>query len=117
MSRAGVRRFIGVSGAGIDVEGDQKGARDTAISLVIRTLGGALAADKKHEYEVWNASDVDWTLVRPPRLLDGAGSGRVRHDAHRPGRSTIHRADLAAFLADEVEQHRYPRQAPFVSTQ
>jgi putative NADH-flavin reductase len=115
MPRVGVTRFVGVSGAGIDVVGDQKGTRDRAISLVIRTLGGALAADKKHEYEVWSASGLDWTLVRPPRLLDGPASGRVQHDAHRPGSSTIRRADLAAFLADEVEQHRYPRQAPFVS--
>jgi putative NADH-flavin reductase len=115
MPRHGVARFVGVSGAGIDVPGDQKGVPDKVISFLIQRLGGAVAQDKIQEYGVWAASDLDWTLVRPPRLVDGDGTGRVQHDAHRTGRSSIQRADLATFLADEVEQARYPRQAPFVS--
>jgi putative NADH-flavin reductase len=116
MPRHGVQRFVGISGAGIDVPGDDKRVPGKIISILIRTIGGAIAQDKIHEYDVWAASSVDWTLVRPPRLLDGAGTGRVQHDARRPGRSSIHRADLASFLADEVDQSRYPRQAPFVSS-
>jgi uncharacterized protein YbjT (DUF2867 family) len=115
MPRHGVQRFVGVSGAGIDVPGDRKRVPEKVISLLIRKLGGAVAQDKIDEYDVWAASPVEWTLERPPRLLDGAGTGRVQHDAHRPGRSSITRADLATFLADEVAQARYPRLAPFVS--
>jgi putative NADH-flavin reductase len=114
MGAAGVRRFVGVSGAGIDVPGDAKGTRDKAISFIIRTTGGDVARDKVDEYAVWAGSDLDWTLVRPPRLLDGEPKGRVGHDAHRPGKSSIRRADLAAFLVDVVEQALYPMQAPFV---
>jgi putative NADH-flavin reductase len=115
MPRHGVQRFVGISGAGIDVPGDRKRGPDKVISFLIQKLGGAVAQDKIHEYDVWAASPVDWTLVRPPRLVDGPATGRVQHDAHRTGRSSITRADLAAFLADEVAQARYPRQAPFVS--
>jgi len=75
-----------------------------------------MATDKSTEYEVFAASDLDWTLVRPPRLLDGPATGRVLHDARTPGRSSsIRRADLAVFLADVLDEHLYPRQAPFVS--
>lgn len=117
MHARGVRRFVGVSGAGIDVPGDQKGRRDRIISRIIRTIGGAMAADKPREYRVLAESDLDFTLVRPPRLVDGPGTGHWVHDAHRPGRSSsIRRADLAAFLADVVEQGSYLRQAPFVSS-
>jgi putative NADH-flavin reductase len=115
MSRHGVSRFVGISGAGIDVAGDQKGLRDKVISFLIQTLGGSVAQDKVQEYQVWAGSDIDWTLVRPPRLVDGPATGSVRHDAHRPGRSQIRRGDLAVFLADEVDAPRYSRQAPFVS--
>ena len=115
MDRAGVRRYVGISGAGTDVPGDRKGAKDRAISRVVRAVGGAMAADKAAEYRIWVGSDVDFTLVRPPRLVDGPPTGRVLHDAHPPGPSSaIRRADLAAFVADEVEQARYPRLAPFV---
>lgn len=116
MARHGVTRFVGVSGAGIDVPGDRKGPRDKAISWMVKTIGGPVAADKQTEYAVYAASDLDWTLLRPPRLLDGPPTGRVYHHAHTPGRSSsLRRTDLAIMLADALDQHLYPRQAPFVS--
>jgi hypothetical protein len=109
-------RFVGISGAGIDVPGDQKGLRDKVISLLIQKLGGQVVQDKPREYEVFAASELDWTLVRPPRLLDGQATGTVVHDAHRPGKSSkIFRADLAEFLVTVLENDLYARQAPFVS--
>lgn len=117
MSAAGVARLVGVSGAGIDVPGDRKSLSARVISKAIQTLGGAVVKDKPAEYEVYAASDLDWTLVRPPRLVDGEATGRVEHDAHRSTSSTkIVRADLAAFLVDVVEREFYVRQAPFVAT-
>jgi putative NADH-flavin reductase len=112
----GVRRFVGVSGAGVDVPGDRKSARDRAVSWLVHRLGGDAARDKEVEREVWAAAGLDWTLVRPPRLTDGPATGAVEHDAHiSPRRTTVARADLAAFLVDVVEQGLYPGQAPFVA--
>jgi putative NADH-flavin reductase len=109
-------RFIGVSGAGIDVPGDQKGPRDKVISFMIQKLGGAVVKDKPAEYEVFAASELDWTLVRPPRLVDGEATGKIVHDAHKPGRSSsIRRADLGRFLVTVLDEGLYVRQAPFVS--
>jgi putative NADH-flavin reductase len=117
MAGAGVARFVGVSGAGIDVTGDQKSLSAKVVSLLIRTLGGGVAQDKAAEHRVYAASGLDWTLVRPPRLTDGDATGRLEHDAHRSTRSTtMTRADLAAFLVEVVEQDLYVRQAPFVAT-
>jgi putative NADH-flavin reductase len=116
MEQHGIRRYVGVSGTGVDMEGDLKGRKDRAISSMIRRVGGVMATDKADEYRILVASDLDWTLARPPRLLDGPASGRIVHDAHIPGRSSsIRRADLAVFLADVVEQGLYGRQGPFVS--
>ena len=114
MPTAGVTRFIGISGAGIDLPGDRKGTKDRIISAIVRTLGGAVARDKPAEYQVYAKSDLDWTLVRPPRLLDTPDTGRIGHHPHTPGHWSIPRADLATFLADVLEDHLYPRQAPFV---
>jgi uncharacterized protein YbjT (DUF2867 family) len=63
---------------------------------------------------VFADSDLDWTLVRPPRLLDTPATARISHHPHTPGHWSIPRADLATFLADTLEQHLYPQQAPFV---
>ena len=117
MHAARVHRFVGVSGAGIDVPGDQKSLSAKAISTAIQTLGGKVVKDKPAEHAVYAASDLDWTLVRPPRLVDGEATGRLEHDAHRSTKSTkITRTDLAGFVADVLEQDLYQRQAPFVAT-
>lgn len=117
MGAAGVSRFVGISGAGIDVPGDEKSLSAKLISRAIQTVGGDVVKDKPAEYAVFAASDLDWTLVRPPRLVDGGPTGQLEHDAHHSTRSTkITRADLAVFLADVVEEDLYPRQAPFVAT-
>ena len=110
-------RFIGISGAGIDVPGDQKGTRDKVISFLIQKLGGSVVQDKPREYEVFAASQLDWTLARPPRLMDGDGTGLYYSNAHKPGKSSsIKRADLALFLCDCLDEGLYPRRAPFVAT-
>lgn len=118
LSETGPRRFVGVSGAGIDVPGDRKSARDRVVSKLIQTLGGKAVKDKSTEYAVWAASDLEWTLVRPPRLVDGpATEGALEQDAHASARSTrMRRGDLARMLVDVVEHGRYVRQAPLVAT-
>jgi putative NADH-flavin reductase len=117
MRKAGIHRFVGISGAGIDVPGDQKSLVNVVISKIIQTVGGAVVKDKPVEYEMWAASGLDWTLVRPPRLKDGAATGRVEHDAHRSTRSTsMTRGDLAVFVADVLEQNLYINQAPFAAS-
>jgi NAD(P)-dependent dehydrogenase (short-subunit alcohol dehydrogenase family) len=63
----------------------------------------------------WAASDLDWTLVRAPRLRDGPPTHAVEHDAHRSAPSPfLRRSDLAEFLVDVLEQGLYIRQAPLV---
>lgn len=118
MSEHGPRRFVGISGAGIDVPGDQKSGSAKTISWLIQHLGGAVVKDKPAEYEVWSTSGLDWTLARPPRLMDGeATDGPLEQHAHRSTASTkIMRPDLARFLLDTAHDGTYVGQAPFVAT-
>jgi putative NADH-flavin reductase len=115
LPEAGVKRFVGISGAGIDVPGDRKSRRDRIVSFLIQRLGGAAVADKPREHAVWAGSGLDWTLVRPPRLTDDPATGRVEHHASTSPKATaVGRADLAAFLLDCVEQGSYVGAAPLV---
>lgn len=117
MAGAGVSRYVGVSGAGMDAPGDRKRRRDRVISFLVQRLAPATVADKAAELAVWRTTDLDWTLVRPPRLNDGPATGRVEHDAHRSTRSTrMSRADLAELLADILEQDLYLRRVPFAAS-
>jgi hypothetical protein len=63
------------------------------------------------------ASDVDWTVVRVGRLNDGPKTGNVKVGWVGVGpRPMIARADVAAFMLQELEGRRHVRQAPFIGT-
>ncbi|CAA9421511.1 MAG: hypothetical protein AVDCRST_MAG35-2020 [uncultured Quadrisphaera sp.] len=117
MTAAGVRRFVGVSGAGVDAEGDRKRRRDRVISGLMHVLARATVEDKEAEMAAFAASDLEWTFVRPPRLGDGPATGDVESDPHVSTRSTrMSRADLAVHLADVLEQGLHVRRAPFAAS-
>ena len=112
----GIGRYLGISGAGVTLPEDRKSRRDRAISAVMRVVAAGAVADKAAEIAVWDASSIDWTLPRAPRLNDRPATGRLEHDAHRsPGSTALTRGDLAAFLVNCLEQRLYPRAAPLVA--
>jgi hypothetical protein len=99
----------------IDVPGDQKAIFDKVLSKVIQFVSRKAATDRTAEYQEWADSDLEWTLVRTPRLRDGPPTHAVEHDAHRSAPSPfLRRSDLAEFLVDVLEQGLYIRQAPLV---
>jgi putative NADH-flavin reductase len=63
------------------------------------------------------ASNLDWTIVRPPRLTSGARTGQYRVEEGRlpDGGFTISRADQAVFLLDELDRNQYVRKIVGVS--
>lgn len=61
--------------------------------------------DRQLQEKIVEESGLGWTLVRPPRLLDGLALGRYRWGEHLPlglG-AAIRRKDLAAFMLDRLE--------------
>ena len=117
MRAAGMRRYIGISGAGVNADGDRKRRRDRLISAGMGLFARSMVADKTVELTLWQDTELDWTLVRPPRLIDGPPTGDLEHDAHISTRSTnMRRSDLAVFLVDVLESEHYVRQAPFAAT-
>ena len=64
-----------------------------------------VARDRSAQEEAIVRSTLRWTIVKPPRLTDGPPLGRVlaAPDLRVGLRSSIRRADLAAFLLKEAE--------------
>jgi uncharacterized protein YbjT (DUF2867 family) len=56
-------------------------------------------ADKERQEALIRASGLDWTIVQPVGLIDGAATGQwLADDEGRIRRQQIRRADVAAFL-------------------
>ena len=90
---AGIRRFVQVSAIGVD----DPLPEDT--SAVWR----AYVEAKRDADAALRDSDLDWTILRPGRLTDEPGTGRVALGAGVE-RGDIPRADVAEVLAAVLDQ-------------
>jgi putative NADH-flavin reductase len=116
MERTGVRRIVSLVGASIIVPGDVPSIGMTMLRLITRTVGGSMLKDGEIHVRELAASNLDYTLVRPPRLTDRTASGRIQHNLrlNLGPASSISRADLAAFLLEVALMGKYIRAAPMV---
>lgn len=117
MRRAGVLRLVCQTGAMI---GGDVARWTLPVHLMVRIFRWqrpAVAADRIRQEELVRESNLEWTLVKPPRLTDGPDRGRVAAGVDlRIGLSSkISRADLADFLIGECVAPRFLRQAVYVT--
>jgi uncharacterized protein YbjT (DUF2867 family) len=87
-SRAGVRRFVQISGMGVD----QAPAPGTDEVWAAYLKAKAAAEDDLR------ARDLDWTILRPGGLTDDPGTGQVRLAPPSLPRGQVPRADVAAVI-------------------
>ncbi|WP_405742868.1 NAD(P)H-binding protein [Streptomyces sp. NBC_01525] len=85
---AGVQRFVVVSSMGADREPPE--GTDPVFAAYLRAKGAADA-------DVRARAGLDWTILRPGRLTDDTGTGRVTL-AESTGRAEVTRDDVAATL-------------------
>lgn len=116
MRRHDVRRLIALSGAGITLPGERKPLAGRLMSVVVRIVARHVYEAKRREYEIFAASDLDWTLVRPPRVVPGPRTGRVVI-GDRLASPSVTQGDLAGAMLRQLVEAAHIRGAPFVSTQ
>jgi putative NADH-flavin reductase len=116
MKQSGLRRLVCVTGIGA---GDSKGHGGFLYDRILRPyLFGPIYPDKDRQEALIEASDVDWTIVRPGFLTNGplTAKYRVLTDLTGVTAGWISRADVAHFLLQVIESGRYLRQAPLLTT-
>jgi putative NADH-flavin reductase len=74
-------------------------------------------ADQRAQERLLAASDLDYTIVRPPRLTDGAATGtyRVLPDALPSSSLRISRADVADFMLQQLTDPRFHRRGVYLA--
>jgi len=116
MQQLGVRRLVCQTGGMV---GDYRANRSLPFQWMadaFRRHSPLIAADRIGQERVVRESGLDWTIVKPPRLTDGAAQGRWRAgcDIRLGMLSSIARADLADFLVTETLAAQHVGQAVFV---
>ena len=115
MDKTGARRLACVSAAGAYVTSDP----DTGwlIKAVLPRVFAAQFADVRDMEDVIRDSGLDWTIVRPVRLVNRPGTGRyrVRPDFPPPHGRTIARGDVAHFIAAVLTEDAWVHEAPAIA--
>jgi putative NADH-flavin reductase len=104
MHRSGVRRLFVVSAALLFPDAGP-------LAPPLRFILHYNMVDSKAMEQIVAASDLDWTIARPPRLTDGKHTGRFRVEVDRLPKNgfSISRADVAHFLLQASEERTYIR--------
>ena len=105
MQRYGVRRLVVLSAGGTQPGRDPN--LPWFFERIVKPLflKNVLADLRRMEISV-RQSELDWTLVRAAQLVDGPARGAYRAEPgySLPGGMKIARADVAAFMLDELER-------------
>jgi len=117
LEQAGVRRLVSVSGAGVTLPDDVKGLGARLVSGATRRLARNLVLDKEGEHAALAASSLDWTEVRPPRLVDREPTGHWRLGEQAPGLTAkpVAKADVALAMLELAGSSQWVRRAPFLT--
>jgi putative NADH-flavin reductase len=113
MQKTGARRLIEVSGSVVADEGESPYMRYLLKPVARRTFLRHVCADMRRGEDEIRATNLDWTIFRPPSLTGKPASGTYRTaiDRNLPHGFTISRADLAAcmltLLDDPSTVHRH----------
>jgi putative NADH-flavin reductase len=116
MTRHGVRRLIVIQGFHLPFPGDPHNLGRLAMRAMLRMWNRHLSADTYRMAEVLRDSDLDWTLIRMPRLTPGLPSEdyRVGKLALGPW-STVTTGQVGHFTLACLETRSFVREAPMIA--
>jgi putative NADH-flavin reductase len=120
MKQARVRRIIvlGSAGALPDSLSKQPAWRRWIVQkIVYNTFLKWPVSEQISQYATLSHSDLDWTMVMPPMLTNGAARGYFRVDGEALPRngSRISRSDVADFMMQQIEDPQWIGRGVYIS--
>jgi putative NADH-flavin reductase len=116
MRKHGVGRIISTTGAGVRQPEDQPKFIDHFIGVLLNLLVKDVVLDSAENVKVTQASDLDWTVVRYPRLMDGEHTSKYQVGyVSKSSGTQLSRADGSDFVLKELTKKKWLKKLPLVS--
>ena len=108
---------VGAAGALYPAGRYQAPLANLVFAVARNTLLRHPMADQRAQERLLAASDLDYTIVRPPRLTDDAPTGtyRVLPDGLPSSSRRISRADVADFMLQQLTDPRFHRRGAYLA--
>jgi putative NADH-flavin reductase len=117
MDKNRIKRYIHIGGAA------HKGGENEVwnfsrkfLRLFLNLFGKQILVAKHLEWEVLKSSDLDWTLIRPPRIAKEASTGKISADENNLKSLKIGVEDLTDFMLQQISSKEWIRKAPLISS-
>ena len=118
MHKHGVKRYVG-NGTPSVLDPQERGTWQTRLPTVMaRTFLRRAYDELLGMSQIVMDSGLDWTIVRFLAPKDGPAKGNVRQGFYGTDKLgfNVTRADIGAFTAAQVDDPRYVRRAPGISS-
>jgi putative NADH-flavin reductase len=115
MKELGISRYIGVTGASLDVTGDKKSMINRLGARLFKFLFLKMIQDKEKELEILKKSEIEWTLVRLPFVVEGPQTGYIKENLFDMPGTKINNSDIAYFLIHQIKEKKYHLKTPFIA--
>lgn len=109
MKALGVTRLLCVTGAMVGAYPQRRSLFVRLMKWLFRKRQPTVAEDREKQEEMVEKSGLEWTVVKPPRLTEGKKTGwyQAGADLKVSAFSRISRADLSAFILDQIGSNEY----------
>lgn len=115
MRETGARRLIFVTGAGVEQPEDVPVLASRIVLPLMKLFARELVEDALNAVETIKASEIDWVVVRAPRLDDSPAAGTYRTGYIKPSFRSLSREDLADFCLAQLSDDANLRRAPIIT--
>ncbi|MCW9129533.1 SDR family oxidoreductase [Bacillus paramycoides] len=110
-----MKRYILISGGSLNVKGDKKRIVNKIGANLFQLFLPKMMQDKYKELQIIQRSDVDWTIVRLPFVIEGNGIGNIKESlVDMPG-IKIKNGDIAPFVIKQINSETYVGKCPLIS--
>jgi putative NADH-flavin reductase len=109
-----LKRYIVITGINVDTSFDQKDAKAKFATQWMYDNYPISTADKQKEYELLTASDIDWTLIRLPLIMQTDERTAIETSLINCEGDQINASNLAEFIIEALRDVAFVKQAPFI---
>ena len=117
LERNAIKRFIHIGGA---VHGGGSNENWTLsrrmLKVYLSIVCKPVLVAKHLEWDMLRKSNLDWTLIRPPRVINGKREGYLFADEKNLASVQVNVEDLAEFLLEQIASRKWVKKAPLVAT-
>jgi len=108
MQKVGMDRIICLSAGAVEIAPNTSFLMKFLIKNILQKLFKYSYADMLLMEGILHGSNLNWTVIRPPRLMNGDKTGKYRTSINEfiPNMSSLNRADLADYIIHHLDDEK-----------